>query len=334
MAVRERAGLFDETSFNKFQVSGPGALAFLQHLCANDLERPVGSIVYTQALNPRGGIECDWTVTRLAQERFFIVTGTAVGQRDLSWLRLNAPGDGSVSIEDVTSAYACLGLWGPRSRAILQQLTKHDVSNTGLPYMTAQHISVGDAPVLALRLTYVGELGWEFYCPMEYGLRLFDTLWEAGQAEGLAAAGYRAIDTLRLEKGYRYWGAEISPDYTPWEAGLGFAVKLNKGDFIGSQALLAQKERGLTQKLCCLTLDDARVVVLGKEPIRSAGQVVGWVASGGYGYAVGQSIAYGYLPLEHAAAGTRLEIEVFGERVGAVVEQEPLWDPQGKRIKA
>jgi 4-methylaminobutanoate oxidase (formaldehyde-forming) len=333
MAVRERAGLFDETSFNKFQISGPGALAFLQHLCANDLERPVGSVVYTQALNPRGGIECDFTVTRLAQERFFIVTGTAVGQRDLSWLRLNAPADGSVIIEDVTSSYACLGLWGPRSRAILQGLTKHDVSNTGLPYMTAQRITVGDIPALALRLTYVGELGWEFYCPMEYGLRLFDTLWEAGQPESLVAAGYRAIDTLRLEKGYRYWGAEVSPDYTPLEAGLGFAVKLNKGDFIGRQALLTQKEQGLAQKLCCLILDDAHIVVLGKEPIRSAEQVVGWVASGGYGYAVGKSIAYGYLPLEHATVGTRLEIEVFGERVGAVIEQEPLWDPQGKRIR-
>ncbi len=333
MGVRERAGLFDETSFNKFQVSGPGALDFLQYLCANDLERPVGSVVYTQALNPRGGIECDFSVTRLAQERFFIVTGTAVGQHDLSWLRLNAPTDGSVVIEDVTSSYACLGLWGPRSRAILQELTKHDLSNDGLPYMTAKHITVGDVPTLALRLTYVGELGWEFYCPMEYGLRLFDTLWEAGQPEGLVAAGYRAIDTLRLEKGYRYWSAEISPDYTPLESGLGFAVKLNKGDFIGRQALLAQKEQGITQKLCCLTLDDDRIVVLGKEPIRSGERVVGWVVSGGYGYAVGKSIAYGYLPLEYATVGTQFEIEVFGEQVGAVVAQEPLWDPGGKRIK-
>ena len=335
LGTRERAGLFDETSFNKFEVRGAGALAFLQHVCANDIDRPLGSIVYTQALNPRGGIECDFTVTRLADDRFLIITGTAVGQHDLSWLRLNMPEHGAVIIDDVTSAYACLGLWGPKARHILAKVTPDDVSNTGFPFMTAQQMTIGDVPVLALRVTYVGELGWEFYPPLEYGLRLFDILWEAGQPEGLVAAGYRAIDTLRLEKGYRYWSAEITPDYTPLEAGLGFAVKLNKGDFVGRAALLRQQEQGLSQKLCCMTLADSRVVALGKEPIRAReGKIISWVASGGYGYSVGKSIVYAYLPIAYAQVGTELEIGIFGEQIAATVREEPLWDPKNERIRA
>jgi 4-methylaminobutanoate oxidase (formaldehyde-forming) len=245
------------------------------------------------------------------------------------------PEDGTVSIEDVSSSYACLGLWGPKARTILEKVTKDDVSNAGFPYMTARRIVVGDVPALTSRVTYVGELGWEFYCPMEYALRLWDTLWEAGQPEGMVAAGYKAIDSLRLEKGYRYWSSEITPDYTPLEAGLGFAVKLNKKDFIGKEALLKQKETGLTRKLCCMTLSDNRTIALGKEPIRSKeGQVIGWVAAGGYGYSVDKSIIYAYLPLEFTKVGTELEIEFFGEQVGAVVVQAPLWDPKGERIRA
>jgi 4-methylaminobutanoate oxidase (formaldehyde-forming) len=333
-ATRQRAGLFDETSFNKIEVRGPGAPALLQYLCANDVDRPIGSVVYTSMLNPRGGIECDFTVTRLAEDRFFIVTGAAFGEHDRSWLRLNMPTDGSVVVEDVSSTRACFGLWGPRARDIVQRVTKDDVSNAGFPYMTAHPITLGDVPALAVRVTYVGELGWEFYCPMEYGQRLWDTLWEAGQPDGLVAAGYRAIDSLRLEKGYRYWSADISPDYTPYEAGLGFAVKLNKGDFIGREALLKQKAEGLRQKLCCLTLVDPAAVAIGNEPVRSGDRVVGWVTSGGYGYSVGKSIAYAYLPIECANIGTPLDVEIIGERVPAIVEREPLWDPKGERIKA
>jgi 4-methylaminobutanoate oxidase (formaldehyde-forming) len=336
LMTRQNAGLFDETSFNKFEVRGTGALAYLNYLCANNIDVPVGTVVYTECLNKRGGIECDFTVTRLAEDRFFIITGTAFGQHDMSWLRLNMPEDGSVTIEDVSSFYACIGMWGPKARKILQKVTKADVSNDAFPYMTAKTITVGDVPLLASRVTYVGELGWEFYCPLEYGLRLWDTLWEAGQPEGMVAAGYKAIDTLRLEKAYRYWSAEISPDYTPYEAGLGFAVKLDKGDFLGREALLKQKEAGLKRKLCCLTLDDKRTVVLGKEPITlpGTGEVVTWVASGGYGYSVEESMAFAYLPIQLAKSGTRLEIEVFGEKVGATVQTMPLWDPKGERIRA
>ena len=335
LKTREAAGLFDETSFNKFEVRGPGALKFLNYVCANDIDQPLGTVVYTQCLNPRGGIECDFTVTRLAEDRFFIITGTAFGEHDRSWLNLNMPEDGSVTIEDVSSFYACVGLWGPKARTILEKITHDDLSNATFPYMTAKRITVGDVPVLASRVTYVGELGWEFYCPMEYGLRLWDTLWEVGQQEGMVAAGYKALDSLRLEKAYRYWSAEISPDYTPFEAGLGFAVKLDKGDFIGRAALLKQKEAGVTRKLCCLTLADSRVIALGKEPIRIAGsdQIISWVASGGYGYTVQKSIVFAYLPVDYARPGTQLEIECFGENVCAVVERSPLYDPKGERVR-
>jgi len=293
-------------------------------------------VVYTECLNKRGGIECDFTVTRLAEQRFLIITGTAFGQHDISWLRLNMPEDGSVAIEDVGSSYACLGLWGPKARMILQKVTGADLSNEAFPYMTARMITVGDIPALAMRVTYVGELGWEFYCPMEYGLRLWDTLWEAGVPEGMVAGGYKAIDSLRLEKAYRYWSAEIGPDYTPFEAGLGFAVKLDKGDFLGREALLKQKQDGLKRKLCCLTLADNRVIALGKEPIHPAGKtdIISWVAGGGFGYSVNESIAFAYLPVAYAKSGTRMEIECFGEIVGAEVKQMPLWDPKGERIRA
>ena len=312
---------------------GAGALAFRNNVCANEMDQPVGSITYTQCLNKRGGIECDFTVNRLAENRFFIVTGTAFGQHDMSWLSLNMPEDGTVTIEDVSSNYACLGMWGPKARTILEKVTMDDVSNAGFPYMTSKRMNVGDVPVIASRVTYVGELGWEFYCPMEYGMRLWDTLWEAGQPEGLVAGGYKAIDTLRLEKGYRYWSGEISPDYTPYEAGLGFAVKLDKPNFIGKEALVKQKAEGIKSKLCTITLNDDRTIVMGKEPIRTGDKLISWVASGGFGYSVNKSIAYAYLPMEYAKAGTKLEIECFGEQVGAEVAQAVLWDAKGERIR-
>jgi 4-methylaminobutanoate oxidase (formaldehyde-forming) len=334
VGTRERAGLFDETSFSKIELRGPGALALLQRLCANDLDKPVGAVIYTSMLNPRGGIECDFTITRLALDRFLIITGTAFGEHDRSWIRLNLPEDGSVSAEDVTSSRACLGLWGPRARDILQRVTRDDVSNAAFPYLSSRAMTVGDVPVLALRVTYVGELGWEFYSPMEYGQRLWDTLWEAGKPDGLMAGGYRAIDTLRLEKGYRYWSADIGPDYTPYEAGLGFAVKLDKGDFVGRGALQRQKAEGLRHKLCCLTLADPAAIAIGNEPVRAGERVLGWVTSGGYGYSVRQSIAYAYLPIEQSAPGSALDVEIVGERIPAVVAREPLWDPKGIRIKS
>lgn len=334
LQTRASAGLFDESSFSKIEVRGPGAAAFLQYMCANDIDRPVGDVVYTSMLNERGGIECDFTVTRLAEDRFLIVTGTAFGVHDLNWIRVHAPDDGSVSVDDVTGSYLCLGLWGPKARAILQSATLDDVSDAGFPYMTARRITIGSVPALAMRVTYVGEQGWEFYTGMEYGQALWDTLWQAGQPHALVPAGYKAIDTLRLEKGYRYWSADITPDYTPYETGMGFFVRLDKGDFRGKKALVKQKKEGIRQKLCCLSLDDPSAIGLGNEPIFHEGKVIGWITSGGYGYTVRKSIAYGYLPLALAKAGTRLETELFGERIGLTVEKEPLYDPKGEKIKA
>ena len=334
LATRQTAALFDESSFAKIEVEGEGALDYLQYLCDNDIDRPVGSIVYTQMLNRRGGIECDFTVTRLAEDRFLIVTGTAFGNHDLGWIRSHLPEDVRVRIRDVTSARACFGLWGPRARDVLAPLTKDDVSNDGFPYLTAREISIAEIPVLALRVTYTGELGWELYPPAEYGRALWVRLWAAGRGHGLVAGGYRAIDALRLEKGYRVWSSDITPEETPYEAGLGFAVRLDKGvDFLGRDALVAAKAAGPRKRLRCLVLDDPRSVALGNEPVRVDGQIVGRVTSGGYGFAVERSIAYAYLPPD-VAVGTRGEVEVFGEWVGGEVAREPLWDPEGVRIRA
>ncbi len=336
LACRRRAALFDESSFAKIEVAGPGAGAFLQGLCANDIDRPVGSIVYTQLLNRRGGIESDFTVTRWGEDRFLIVTGTAFGNHDLGWIRQHAPDDGSVQLRDITAARACLGLWGPLAREILAPLTRDDLGDAAFPYLTAREITVGSVPALALRVTYVGELGWELYAPSEYGRTLWRTIWAEGQPRGLVAGGYRAIDALRLEKGYRVWSSDITPEETPDMAGLGFAVRLDKpGGFIGQAALRASREAGPPpRRLRCLVLDDPRSIALGNEPVRVDGRVVGRVTSGGFGYAVERSIAYAYLPAVHAALGTRVEVDVFGTWIGGIVSREPLYDPANERIRA
>ena len=333
-ACREAAALFDETSFAKLDVVGEGAAGFLEQLCDNRVARDVGTVTYTQMLNARGGIECDFTVTRLAENRFRIVTGTAFGQHDAAWIRSHAPDDGSVLVEDVTSRFACLGLWGPAARDLLQPLTDADLGNEAFPYMRARQLSVGHVPCLAVRVTYVGELGWELYCPTEFGRRLWDTIWDAGADHGLVAGGYKAIDSLRLEKGYRVWGADITPDETPYEAGLGFAVKLDKGDFLGRDALVAAQEKQLERKLACLVLDDPRSVALGSEPVRMDGEILGRVTSGGYGYSVERSIAYAYVPADSAEAERAVEVEIFGDWVPGRIADEPLWDPAGERIRA
>jgi glycine cleavage system aminomethyltransferase T/glycine/D-amino acid oxidase-like deaminating enzyme len=323
LATRERAGLFDESSFAKLELAGPGAAELLERLCDNRVARDVGAITYTQMLNRRGGIECDFTVSRVAPDVFQIVTGTAFGNHDAAWIRAHLPDDGSVTITDVTSRWACFGLWGPKAREILAPLTPDPLE---FGYMTMREIALGDVPVRAMRVTFVGEHGWELYCPVEYGAGLWRTLWEAGQEHGLVAAGYRAIDSLRLEKGYRVWAADITSDDTPLEAGLGFCVRKDKR-FVGSDAL-AEPER----RLRCLVLADPRSVALGNEPVRIAGRVSGRVTSGGYGYAVRRSIAYAYLPAE-IEVGAEVEVDIFGRWVAGEVAREPLFDPGGERIR-
>src|SRR5438309_3537461 len=330
---RENAALFDFTSFAKIEVRGAGAAAFLEHLSDNRVARAVGALTYTQMLNDAGGIECDFTITRLAEDRFRIVTGTAFGQHDLYWIRDHVPEDGSVQVEDVTSSLACIGLWGPAARTSLQPLTPTDLGNAAYPYMTAQQLAIGSVPCYALRVTYVGELGWELYCPSEFGLRLWDTIWDGGRGRGLSGGGYKAVDSMRLEKGYRVWGADIGPEVNPYEAGLGFVVKLDKGEFIGRNALMKAREAQAATRLACLVLDDPHSVALGSEAVRIAGQVAGRVTSGGYGYTVGKSIAYAYVPAS-AGMGTDVEVEIFGTWVPGRVADEPLFDPQGARVRS
>jgi 4-methylaminobutanoate oxidase (formaldehyde-forming) len=294
-------------------------------------------------LNGRGGIECDFTVTRLSEERFLIVTGTAFGNHDREWIRrqLNDEGgagrglEGTVQLNDVTSAWACFGLWGPKAREVLAPLTPQDLGNEAFPYMSVRETTVGNVPVRALRVTYVGELGWELYCPAEYGLGLWRALWESGRQHGIVAAGYRAIDSLRLEKGYLVWGADITPDETPYEAGLGFAVKLDKDEpFVGRDALAAAKEKGPSKRLVSILLEDPRSVCLGNEPVRIGGEVRGRVTTGGYGYSIERSIAYAYVPPDLAEPGTAVEIDVFGDWIAGEIARGPLFDPEGERIRA
>jgi glycine cleavage system aminomethyltransferase T/glycine/D-amino acid oxidase-like deaminating enzyme len=338
IACRDGVVIFDETSFSKMEVSGPGATAFLDRLCANEIDRPIGSVTYTQLCNESGGVECDLTVTRLSDARFLLVTGTAFGNHDLGWiskqLERQAPTD-VVHARDVTSAWACYGIWGPCARDVLAARTDADLGNDAFPYMTARSISIGAVPVVAVRVTYVGELGWELYCPAEYGLTLWDTLWDAGAAPGMIAGGYRAIDALRLEKGYRVWGADVTPDDNPYEAGLGFAVRLDKkAPFIGREALRAAKAEGITRRLRANVLADPRAVALGSEPVRIDGEIVGRVTSGGYGFRVDRSIAYAYVPADRAGLGRAVEVEVFGEWVPGEIVRDPLYDPAGTRIRA
>jgi glycine cleavage system aminomethyltransferase T/glycine/D-amino acid oxidase-like deaminating enzyme len=323
LATRERAALFDESSFAKLEVSGSGAAQLLERLCDNRVAREVGQITYTQMLNRRGGIECDFTVTRVAPETFAIVTGTAFGHHDASWIRRHLPHDGSVRLSDVTSRWACFALWGPKAPEILAPLTS-DPLDVG--YMRMRELALGEVPVRALRVTFVGEVGWELYCPTEYGAGLWRTLWEAGQEHDLMAGGYRAIDSLRLEKGYRVWAADITPDETPLEAGLGFCVRDDRS-FVGADGL-----REPDRRLRCLVLEDPRSVALGNEPVRVSGEVCGRVTSGGYGYTVQRSIAYAYLPAE-IQIGAELEVDIFGRWVGGEVAREPLFDPDGDRMR-
>ena len=334
VATRERVALFDITPFAKFDVTGPDALTYLERICANLIDRPVGSVVYTAMLTTSGGIRCDLTVTRKSDDLFRVVTGGGSGQHDLAWMRAQVRQDERVAIAERTGALFALGLWGPRARDVLGAVTDEDVSNVAFPYLTAKYLSVGDVgPVWAQRISYAGELGWELYGQFAMGDRVWDLLWQAGIEHGIVAAGGGAFDSLRLEKGYRLWGQDISPEHDPLEAGLGFAVRMDKGEFQGRAALEEILERGPAHRLSCMTFDDPSIVVMGKEPIWSRDRVVSYVTSASYGYTVGRGIVYGYLPVELAVEGQPVDVEYFGKRRAARVSAEPLWDPKGERLK-
>ncbi|AFO92014.1 FAD-dependent oxidoreductase [Phaeobacter inhibens] len=337
-AAREAAVLFDQTSFAKFTLKGPDALAAMNWICANDVDKPVGSLIYTQMLNDKGGIECDLTVGRVAQDEFYIVTGTGYVTHDFDWIRRNIPEGMNCQLFDITSSNAVLSLMGPKARDILAAVTRDDVSNDGFQFGTIRTIGIAGCPVQALRVTYVGELGWELHLPVEYAQTVYAALMGVGQPLGLVDAGYRAIESLRLEKGYRAWGSDIGPDHTPFEAGLGWAVKLRKKiAFKGRAAAEARKAGGVKKMLACFTTDPG-VVLMGRETIYRNGKRVGWLTSGGYGYTVGQSIGYGYIrnpdgvDPDYVLSGD-YELEVATQRVPCNVQLGPLYDPSMSRVK-
>ncbi|MFV2051628.1 GcvT family protein [Aliiroseovarius sp. YM-037] len=337
-AAREAAVLFDQTSFAKFALKGPDAVAALGWICANDVDKPVGTLTYTQMLNDKGGIECDLTVGRVAEDEFYIVTGTGYATHDFDWISRNIPDGANCQLFDITSTNAVLSLMGPRARDILQAVTRDDVSNDAFPFGTLRTIGIAGCPVMALRVTYVGELGWELHLPVEYATTVYAALMKAGAPLGLVNAGYRAIESLRLEKGYRAWGSDIGPDHTPHEAGLGWAVKLRKNiPFKGRDAAEAQRDGGVKKMLVCFTVDPD-VVLLGRETIYRDGERVGWLTSGGFGYTVSKSIGYGYVrnidgvDADYVTSGT-YELEVATERVPCEVQLGPLYDPKMERVK-
>ena len=332
LALRDKVGLYNITNFAKFAVNGPGALSFLESVAANRINRPIGTIVYTALCDASGGIKADLTITRLAEEHFLMLTGAGTGPADLAWLRLHAPTDGSVTIEDLTSSWTGVALWGPRARDVLATVAEEDLATDAFPYFTAQHLRIGTVPAWAARLSYAGELGWEIYCPNEYGLNLWDTLWEAGEPHGIFALGAGAFNSLRVEKGYRAVGSDLSTEYNPYEAGLGWAVRLKKGDFLGRDALVKAKAN-VTRKLCCITSDDPTAMALGKEPVLLNGSAVGYLTSVDYGYSVGKLVGYAYLPVEHAAVGTELEVQYFDRRFPVIVSADPQYDPEMQRLK-
>jgi 4-methylaminobutanoate oxidase (formaldehyde-forming) len=330
--VRERVALIDMTSFSKYEVRGPGALALLQKLAVNDLDRSVGTIVYTQLCNERGGIEADVTITRLAEDRFYFVTGSALGVRDRSTIERHVPADGSVEIVEQTSAKAVLNLCGPRARDVLSALTDAPIDNASFPYMSARAIDVAYAPVLALRVTYLGELGYELHVPVDYALHLYERLWAAGERHGIANAGYRAINSLRLEKHYLVWGSDITTDYNPYEAGLGFCVAPDKREFLARDALAEVKARGPKRKLAWFTAPPD-LSLFGGEIVLAGDRVLGRVTSGGYGYTVGRNILCAYVVADELA-GAEYMVEVMGERHPAIRHTRPLYDPDRRAILA
>jgi len=330
-AVRENVVLIDQSSFAKFELFGPGALPALQRLAVSNMDKPVGAVIYTQLCNPQGGIEADLTITRLAKNHFYIVTGAGFGGHDSDWICQHLPDD--ATLHEVTSGRAVINICGPKARLVLAQVCEEDISNNAFPFATMRDLTLGAAPVRAIRIGYVGELGWELHIPTEFALHVYDLLKKAGAAAGMRDIGYRAIDSLRLEKGYLYWSADITPDYTPLEAGLGFRVHLKSGgDFIGRAALEAQKQTGVSQRLACFATPE-NLPLSGGESLFYAGKLVSLVTSAGFGHTVGQTIAYGYLPA--ALTGkTGFKIEVFGKRYPIKRVETPLYDPQNRRLKA
>jgi 4-methylaminobutanoate oxidase (formaldehyde-forming) len=339
-ACREKVALFDQTSFAKFMLVGKDAEAALSWIAANDVAKKPGSLIYTQMLNQRGGIECDLTVTRLDDDAYYIITGTGFATHDFHWIKSHIPDGLDARLIDVTSAYGTLALMGPKARAVLQAVAQGDLSNKAFPFGTFREVMVAGAPVRALRVTYVGELGWELHVPVENLGAVYDALMAAGKPHGIVNGGYRAIESLRLEKFYRAWSSDITPDHSPLEAGMGWAVKLKKNTpFLGREALQIQAAKRLPKLLACFTVDDPSIVLLGRETIFRNGKQCGWLSSGGYGYTLKTNIGIGYVrdrdngvAPEEVLAGS-YELEIACKRYPAKVSLQPLYDPKMERVK-
>jgi glycine cleavage system aminomethyltransferase T/glycine/D-amino acid oxidase-like deaminating enzyme len=329
-AIRERVALIDQTSFTKFEISGPGTEEALQYLAANDLSGTPGKATYTQLCNEKGGIEADVTFVHLAKDKFLLVTGSGFGFRDSQWVANHLPA--GVAIRDVTNMYATINICGPKSREVLQSVSDDDLSNEAFPFLTAREIEIGNARAMAVRIGYVGELGYELYVDQEYALHVYDTLRAAGEQHGIADAGYRAIDVCRMEKGYLYWSGDITPDYNPYEAGLGFCVALDKGDFLGRDALVRIKAEGVQRKLVSFTVDGF-APFHGGEAVIAGDVVVGTTSSTGYSYQFGKTIAFGYLPID-LTEQKNFRIEAFGKAYDAVRGPRTLYDSRMERLKA
>jgi glycine cleavage system aminomethyltransferase T len=334
LATRAGVALFDMTALKRVEVSGPGATAYLQWLTTGDIDKPVGSVTYCLLLDADGRVRSDITVARLGPELYQVGCN---GNLDLEWLRSFAFGE--VCVTDLTPGTCCLGLWGPRARDLITPLVNAapgfpDFSSPEFRYFRATRGYVGTVPVTAMRLSYVGELGWELYTTADMGLKLWDTLWTAGREHGLIAAGRGAFNSLRLEKGYRSNGLDMTFEHDPYEAGLGFAVKLDKPDFIGRPALIDKADQPPRRKLACLVADDPDDVVMGREPVYDGTGCVGYVTSAAYGYTVGKAIAYAWLPAALATPGRTLSIGYFDRRIEATVAAEPLFDPGMTRLRA
>jgi glycine cleavage system T protein len=337
--VRERVGLIDQSSFAKYRVQGRDAEAVLNNICANDVAVPNGKMVYTQWLNDHGGIEADLTVTRLAEDDFMVVTAAGSQVRDMDWLKSHMPDGAHCVVTDVTSAYAVFGVMGPNSRALMHSLSPNDLSNEAFPFATSQEIELGYGIIRASRITYVGELGWELYVPTEFAVHVFETVMETGAQHGIKPIGMHAMNSLRMEKGYRHWGHDISDEETPIEAGLGFAVKTDKPSFIGRDAILTQKETGVKKRMVQFLLNDPEKMLYHNEPILRNGEICGYLTSGMYGYTLGGAVGLGYVghPDGVDAAfvneGT-YELLVAGEKIPAEASLRPMYDPKSERIKA
>ena len=334
-ATRESAGLFDESSFSKIKVEGKQAGEFLNYVCANNVVKGVDRTTYTQALNKKGGIESDYTVTQVAADEFLIITGTAFLNHDKGWLEKVARENNyeAVKISDISKDLACFGIWGPNARKILQKVSTADLSNEAFGFMHSKLIEIAGISLRATRITYVGELGWELYIPAKDALVVWLALLEAGVEFNLRPCGYRAIESLRLEKGYRAWAGEINSETNPFEAGLGFAVSSKKDNYLG-KAAVEKLKLNLSRRLTALTFDDIKDVAMGNEPIFINDAVVGRVKSAGQGYTINKAIAYAYLPIDIAKVGTQVFVEMFGNKKLATIAAEPLFDPQGERIKS